>query len=345
MAKLAKITVSPLGASGGFAGPGRDGEGSSQCLGWTARSARSNQMFLRSVCVWELPPIGGAFTLTVGFVPSFDEWKALLRRFRRWFDRRNVVCWHYVIEWKANQRPHLHGCFFWHDPDWRGSSVKKCWLDLTRKYGTSLRAQHYSEIDGAAGWFAYMAKHASRGMNHYQRDKENIPKGWQKTGRMWSRSRDGWPTRSEEVVVTSDVFFFVRRSLDKLELSKIKTELVSGRTYGDEVQVKKALNRLKFLKRLRRAFGNGRAASEVRGINEWASSDIVHLLIDRGLERSRNIVDIDVSAETAKPIFLSPKDLPNIEGYTYETRKFSVVISNPYFVRSDSRGDSESPRC
>lgn len=37
------------------------------------------------------------------------------------------------------------------------------------------------------------AKHAARGVKHYQRNHENIPEGWQsKTGRVWGHSGD-WP--------------------------------------------------------------------------------------------------------------------------------------------------------
>lgn len=56
-------------------------------------------------------------------------------------------------------------------------------------YGAGLRGQHARIIDGPVGWFQYLAKHAARGVKHYQRTADSIPEGWQKDRARVGKSR------------------------------------------------------------------------------------------------------------------------------------------------------------
>lgn len=172
MSPIPTINISPSGVSGGFSGGNGGEHGERQSIsGWTAQSASGNTRFLRSVCVDQLPEFGLACTLTIRDLPSSSEWTTLRKSLSRYLTRSlGCVCWHMVTEWAVARRPRLYVAVFWfeHDVGLVGK-IRRWWLKATRKYGTAERAQKIKYITLAAGWFTYTAKHASRGMTHYQR--------------------------------------------------------------------------------------------------------------------------------------------------------------------------------
>ena len=88
--------------------------------------------------------------------------------------------------------PHLHGAI-WFPDAYRGGEAVQAWVDVAGAYGAGVRGQHWRPIEGAIGWFQYLAKHAARGVKHYQRTADSIPEGWKsKTGRVWGHVGD-WP--------------------------------------------------------------------------------------------------------------------------------------------------------
>jgi hypothetical protein len=284
----ATISLGPLGVNGGFAGGngGRVGV-RGDVTGWSASSARSNLRFLRSVQVDQLPKHGVAFTLTIGDLCSSDEYGALKTKLTRFFQRRlRVEHWHMVTEWQERGHPHLHGCIMLgpNTPKSVLSDLFEFWLEITAHLGTSPRAQNVKMITGAKGWFQYTAKHASRGFAHYQRMADSMPEGWDKTGRMWSRSKN-WPVQVDKIALTREAFFELRRCVDRFARSEVISELRKARRFSDRKMIAIALARLRHLRRLRGAYGAGRSASECRGINEWVSSDTVERLVDHAMKK------------------------------------------------------------
>ena len=85
--------------------------------------------------------------------------------------------------------------------------IKADWLQLTAPYRSSGKGQEIKPISDEVGWLQYLSKHASRGAAHYQRAMSTIPKGWQKTGRMWGHLGD-FPTREPLGLELDDAGWF-----------------------------------------------------------------------------------------------------------------------------------------
>lgn len=277
VSEMHKVKVCPLGVSGGAIGGNGGEHGKRQKInGWSLQSARGNTRFLRSVLVDQLPPFGLAFTFTIRDMPTPQQWAKLkLKLVRALRQRFGSICWHMVTEWTKEGRPHLHGCAFWiethADICW---DLEDAWLAFTKNYGTSERAQLVKIIRGADGWFIYMAKHAARGLAHYQRQADSLPPEWQaQTGRVWGRG-GLWPTDVQENELTPAEFFMFRRLTDSFASSEARTELKRALRYGKAKQITAARKRLVFLKKLRTAFGKGEVASSTRGISQWVSAEV-----------------------------------------------------------------------
>lgn len=312
----ATITLSPNGFNGGFAGSNGGKPGVRGIVqGWSPASARSNMRFLRQIDGMRLPGQGITFTLTVGDSPeSGEEWTRLRKQLCQYLTRAlGAVCWHHVTEWQERGAPHLHGIFFVLDPTGRETiDLTNFWIRLTGSLGTNFRSQHVVPVDGLVGWLEYMSKHAARGFKHYQRDKENMPSGWAKTGRMWARSRDGWPLRAAEYKLAREAFFLLRRLQDRYAMADARSELLKARRFKNDRQEAQALRRLAFLKHVRKG-GNCRAQSEVRGINEWVPENTSRRMVEFAIG---NAVANWRRQETAETI-------------TLHGRKFSFEMHRP----------------
>jgi len=161
--------------------------------GWSSSATRRNIAFLRSVEPDSLDYspnqdllVGFAITLTLRDCPPTSEiWHTLRRKFIKRIERMGLVRSHWVTEWQRRGVPHLHGAFWLpvssnQDIPLTTATIISHWLAVAAPYGVSYRAQHSSLIHDAVGWFQYVAKHAARGVKHYQRSSENIPEGWKK---------------------------------------------------------------------------------------------------------------------------------------------------------------------
>lgn len=93
--------------------------------------------------------------------------------------RAGMVRLHWVTEWQRRGVPHLH-CAIWFPDAYDTITPTRAWVEVASAYGAGLRGQHARIIDGPVGWFQYLAKHAARGVKHYQRTADSIPEGWQK---------------------------------------------------------------------------------------------------------------------------------------------------------------------
>lgn len=280
------INLSPLGVSGGIPGGNGGQHGERQKInGWSLQSARGNTRFLRSVVVDQLPEYGLAFTFTVRDLPTPQQWSRLKKQIvRALTERYGCVCWHMVTEWTKAGRPHLHGCAFWFEFEMHYHRLGNAWLHYSAEFGTLNRGQLIKQIDGADGWFIYMAKHAARGLGHYQRQADAMPPEWRsQTGRVWSQG-GRWPTKTEVNEVTLAEFYRFRRMIDRVARAEAKAGLNRALRYGDKNNAAALRKRLIFLRKLRKAFGGGSKASATRGINQWVSGEVSGKLLRWSIE-------------------------------------------------------------
>lgn len=147
--------------------------------GWGAGAARANRDYLQSIDYDQLPAGGYAVTLTTRTLMSPAQWRQTRRRLCWWLAKRGASA-HWVVEWQRRGVPHLHLAVW----GVRGADVVAWWLAHTDG-GRS--GQHCRRIDRAAVWAKYCAKHGSRGLSHYQRNRASLVGAWlrESAGRMW----------------------------------------------------------------------------------------------------------------------------------------------------------------
>lgn len=232
--------------------PGKRGKVS----GWSDGAARRNTAFLRSVIEPDLTGVGIALTLTLRHCPpSADDWKRLLAA---WIDRQRkagLIRLHWVMEFQRRGVPHLHVAA-WYSPDSiksvsfslssspsyydlkrAGDALKAAsaavsdWLHLSARYGSGPKGQQARPIDGAVGWFVYMAKHCSRGRKHYQRQRDAHPDAWSACPRVWGH-RGSWPIEEPSTGILSDrQFYRLRRLVRSFNVSKAREAVPSPGWY------------------------------------------------------------------------------------------------------------------
>lgn len=232
-----------------------------ECKGWSSSATRRNVAFLRSIVPTTLTGQGEAFTLTLKKCPeSFEVWAAMRDQLLKRLFRAGAVRIHWVTEWQRRGVPHLHGCIWWDGDrsEWYGA-VLYHWLQLASEYGVSPKAQTCKPITNAVGWFQYCAKHAARGVKHYQRDSSNIPVGWQKTGRMWGY-RGEWDIAEPMALSCDDTTYYRARRMVR------SWRIADARAAGDVFRLKTARGMLRC---------NKRELSNVRGVSEWVTQDVL----------------------------------------------------------------------
>lgn len=230
--------------------------------GWSEGASRRNVRFLYGIEERQLEDAGYAVTLTVrDCPPSATKWHAMRRAWVMRMARAGMTRLHWVTEWQRRGVPHLHGAIFF-PANMARSSVESlivaAWLDVSREFGTAQRGQFVHPITGVVGWFQYLAKHAARGVAHYQRSSANIPPGWKsKTGRMWGHAGD-WPQRPSVRFSlqdqNGDKGYFAYRRLAR------SWRVADARSRGDTFRLRSARTMLRC---------EDRALSHVRGISEW----------------------------------------------------------------------------
>lgn len=235
--------------------------------GWSVGATRRNMAFLMSVVEADLTGAGVAFTLTVRDCPKTpDEWHRLRRAFDARMRRAGMLRMHWVTEWQRRGVPHLHGVI-WFPSCYDLAAVTNAWTTVAEPLGASLRGQHVMPINDAIGWFQYLSKHASRGVKHYQRSLENIPKSWQeKTGRVWGKT-GSWPTREAIRVNLQDQHgdggWFAFRRLCR------SWRVADARASGSIHRIKSARAMLKVP-----CAPDAIGLSRVRGISEWIDPEV-----------------------------------------------------------------------
>lgn len=255
-----------------------------EVTGWSASAARRNLAFLRSIEADSLTGHGYTVTFTLKNCPETAEhWKRLREALFMRFTRMGMIRGHWVTEWQKRGVPHLHGIFYFREPGMQPAIVN-AWLELASEYVVSPKAQHVREVTHIVGWFKYLAKHASRGHQHYQRAAEGIPEGWKKTGRVWGYVGD-WPIAEVKRYQVDDMAFFrLRRVARNMEIANVREKhpVVIVDADGNKFQMpgirlpkdKKAIGRAR-----RRLKHNDRELSRLRGISEWLPKSEMERLI------------------------------------------------------------------
>lgn len=272
------------GLSGGFpttmANPNPPPRG--EVGGWSEAAARRNVRFLWSVRPGELTGIGLAITATVrDCPPTHDDWSKLRRAYIERLRRDGLIRGHWVTEWQRRGVPHLHGAFWL--PGTVGNTaqvlslchrVRRHWLEVARAYRPVDAGQHVVPIVDDVGWFRYLAKHAARGVHHYQRAADGIPQGWKKTGRMWGHVGD-WPTDEAMVIDLDQAGFWMYRRLVRRWRIAEQTQLIERcRTEGwkSGQQYRDAMRQLSRSRRMLK--GGDHARSARHGISGWIPMDV-----------------------------------------------------------------------
>ncbi len=265
--------------------------------GWSAGATRRNLRFLYSIDERDLTGEGFALTLTVRNCPETpQDWQYAINQFFKSLSRilqytgDSLLRYHYVIEWQRRGVPHLHSAIYLS----KGASnrwaildtLPKLWKPYASRYGFSLNAQHVTPIHNAVGWCQYVAKHAARGVKHYQRSSTNIPTAWTKTGRMWGKGGD-WPIKEP-----------VRFEVDNRGYHTLRRWARSWRKADARVDIQRARDDPRKLRDARRRIQSARHAlrcpdrplSTVRGVSDWID-DRLTLLMLRELSKQGYPID------------------------------------------------------
>lgn len=235
--------------------------------GWSKSSTRSNTRFLYSVDERELTGPGFALSLTLRTCPeSHDEWHRMRKAFERRLRRMGMVRMHWLTEWQRRGVPHMHAAV-WFDEGLRErdplaiDTIIEHWLAIAEPHGAGYFGQDVKQLTDAMGWFKYLAKHAVRGLNHYQRSAENRPAGWSKTGRMWGKLGD-WPTIPPRHFYLDDAGHFkARRVIRSYARSRARDDVAKGKSKP---------HRITWARGMLRCGEPG--PSSLRGVNDWAES-------------------------------------------------------------------------
>jgi hypothetical protein len=270
------------GMGGGNPNPSKRG----QVNGWSAAAVRRHTRWLYSVDSEADLGRGLAVTLTVRDIPeSSAEFHAARRALLMRLERFGMTASHWVIEWTARRRPHLHMALYWRtDNDDRSMErnanvAVSAWLSLASKWGSGDQGQHVAPIDGALGWLQYLSKHAARGAAHYQR--QGKPDGWEKTGRLWGHTGE-WPTVDPMTLdVSRATYWRLRRLVRSWRVADARQALRDARGV---TEARTARRRLVSARRMLSC--DSRNLSEVRGISEWVDEPtmmrLLALLADEG---------------------------------------------------------------
>ena len=272
---MAVLSVYQHGATCGIPGNNHGMAGKRGIVqGWSHAATKNNIKFLRSVTLAQLSGVGVAFTLTIKNCPKTgDEWHRLRRAMIKRMERAGMLRLHWVTEWQRRGVPHLHGVAYFEDLEsaWKFDFVGH-WQAVAGTYGTSQNAQHTAFIHDQLGWLKYLAKHAGRGVSHYQRSIDSIPPGWKKTGRVWGHTGE-WPIRPPVKIKMEQVAFFRYRRMVK------NWRIADARESGNRHRVISARDMLKC---------NERTLSELRGVSEWQDQELslrmVELLAMQGYQ-------------------------------------------------------------
>ena len=190
--------------------------------GWTVNVARRNEQRLQQVDFDAVDGFPAFVTLTMPSQQMSDVSAAMfhgwLKSWLRFMKRHGMNHYYWILEFQASGNPHLH-VLVWldHEPEpLETYKALRSWVGILDKSGVGarLQGQIWESID-VGGMITvdgervpahpervlmYLAKHAARGVAHYQRQITNMPEDWQcRSGRVWGHDR-GLPLRAQQDV-------------------------------------------------------------------------------------------------------------------------------------------------
>lgn len=259
--------------------------------GWTVNVARRNEQRLQQIDFDAIEGFPAFVTLTMpatqmGEVSAamFHSW---LKSWLRYMKRHGMSHYYWILEFQASGNPHLH-LLVWLDNDWDALEQFKAlrsWVNMLNKSGVGarLQGQIWESID-VGGTITvdgktvpahpervlmYLAKHAARGVAHYQRQIENMPEDWKnRSGRVWGHDR-GLPLREQQDFETDYPTFHRFRRLVR------RWRLAEARSIKDYDRRRAAISQT------RRCLKCGRPdISPYRGVSAWLPADVASRLLD-----------------------------------------------------------------
>ena len=259
--------------------------------GWTPNVARRNEQRLQQIDFDAVEGFPAFVTLTMPSQQMSDVSAAMfhgwLKSWLRYMKRHGLTHYYWILEFQASGNPHLH-VLVWldHTPDpLENYHALRSWVGILNKsgVGAQLQGQIWESID-VGGTITvdgepvpahpervlmYLAKHAARGVAHYQRQIENMPEDWQyRSGRVWGHDR-GLPLRAQQDVETDYPTFHRFRRLVR------RWRLAEARAIKDPVRRRAAVSQA------RRCLKCSRPdVSPYRGVSAWIPADVASQLLD-----------------------------------------------------------------
>ncbi len=259
--------------------------------GWTVNVTRRNEQRLQQVDFDAVDGVPAFVTLTMPSQQMCDVTAAMfhswLKSWLRYMKRHGMLHYYWILEFQATGNPHLH-VLVWldHEPDALAQyRALRSWVNMLNKSGVGarLQGQIYESIDVGGEIVVdgetvpahpervlmYLAKHAARGVAHYQRQLSNMPEDWQyRSGRAWGHDR-GLPLR-EQLDVETDypTFWRYRRLVRRWRCSE-------ARAIADPRRRRSAILQARGCLRCPRA-----DVSPYRGISAWVPADVASALLD-----------------------------------------------------------------
>ncbi len=270
--------------------------------GWTREVARRNEKRLQEI---DFDAIDGAPAFVTLTMPASQMGDVSAAMFHLWLTkwlmyakRHGMRHYFWILEFQASGNPHLH-VIVWVEPlpDAVGAvGWLKFWVRVLNKSGVLARiqAQCWEPIDLAAEVavdgetvparpervLMYLAKHAARGVAHYQRRLDNMPEDWEySSGRVWGHDR-GLPLReSERVEVDYRTFHRFRRLVRAWRKAQATAIRDDSRRREAIVQARRMLR-----------WANP-AESPFRGVSAWIPASVASLLLEAAMRRAREVED------------------------------------------------------
>ena len=277
--------------------------------GWTANVARRNEQRLQQIDFDAIDGEAAFVTLTMPKQQmedvSSEQFHRWLNAWLVYMRRRGMRHYYWILEFQASGNPHLH-VIVWLS-DWRTGGAKRgyehhiwfgeagvleqykalaYWVKMLNGDGVAAKvdAQNFqlvelgksSNVDGATLESAtperllmYLAKHAARGVAHYQRQISNMPEDWQyRSGRVWGH--DGkLPLREQlDYECSYEVFWAYRRLVRRWVCA-------NASTMTDDDKRRRSITSARRMLRCSRP-----DVSPYRGVSAWIPSDVASALLD-----------------------------------------------------------------
>lgn len=259
--------------------------------GWTVNVARRNEQRLQQVDFDAVDGVPAFVTLTMPSQQMGDVSAAMfhgwLKRWLQYVKRHGLLHYYWILEFQSSGNPHLH-VLVWLDHEPQPLETYKAlrsWVGMLNKanVGARIQGQIWESIDVGGEItvdgdvvpahpervLMYLAKHAARGVAHYQRQLSNMPEDWQyRSGRVWGHDR-GLPLREQEDVETDyPTFWRYRRLVRRWRVSEANGIVDPERRRAAVSQARRCL-------RCSRP-----DISPYRGISAWVPADVASRLLD-----------------------------------------------------------------